>query len=120
MSRIPIRATDGTNQLRGTAKGLLSAGQLRVARRAWSNGLTQAEIAALIGVSVDTLRARLRDQLADLPKRCHGAVSARTGADPTEEEIYGRLVLLEQAAWSDEDRDRRWQGGRFKRSGGEA
>jgi transposase-like protein len=112
----PIRATDGTNQVLGTERLLLSADQLAIVRKAWRNGETQGEIARRLGVSVDTIRARLRDQLADLPKRGRGAGATRTGEDPTEEEIYGRLVLLEQAAWTDEDRDRRWQGGRFKRS----
>lgn len=119
MKRRPIRATDGTNQCRGSVKGLFDAQQLRAARRAWAEGMTQAEIASLLGVSVDTVRSRLRDQLADLPKRGRGAGATRTGEDPTEDEIYGRLVLLEQAAWSDEDRDRRWQGGRFQRSADE-
>lgn len=110
MKRRALRATDGTMQLRGSTRQLLTAGQVRAARRAWSAGETHGEIARLIGVSVDTLKARLRDQLADLPTRGRRDLSGRRPSDPTEEEIYGRLTLLEQAAWSDEEREKRWRG----------
>lgn len=110
MKRRPIRARDGTNQVRGSTKQLLTARQVRSVRRAWSAGETQGEIARTVGISIDTLKARLRDQLADLPKRRQRDGSGRRPDDPTEEEIYGRLTLLEQLAWSDEERSLRWQG----------
>lgn len=115
--RRAIRATDGSQRLQGSERRLLTATEQRIARKAWGDGETQAQIACRLGLSVDTLRARLQDQLADLPRRGRGAGGRRKGADPTPEEIYGRLVMLEQAAWTDEDRATRWQGGRFKPSG---
>lgn len=108
MNRRPIRARDGT--LRGTSRQSLTPDQERAARAAWEAGQTQGEIARLIGVSVDTLRARFRDQLADLPDRNRRQGSGRRPEDPTEEEIYGVLTLIEQAAWSDEERAERWRG----------
>lgn len=91
----------------GRSKALLSREQEAAARAACSEGCTQAEVAERIGVTIDTLRARLRDQLADLklPRRVN---SGRRSRDPTEEEIYGRLTLIEQQAWSDEERAERW------------
>jgi len=97
-------------QLSGSEKMLLTPAQVRAAKAAWANGDSQSEIAMALGVSVDTFRARLRDQLAGLPSRGRGRGGRRRGEDPTEEEIYGRLTLLEQANWTDEDRDGRWVG----------
>lgn len=99
-------------QLRGSERALLTPAQLKEARDAWVAGESQAEIARKIGVSIDTFRARLRDQLARLPARSRGGGSGRRGSDPTPEEIYGRLTLLEQASWSDEEREDRWVGPR--------
>jgi len=110
MSRRPIRATDGSAQFRGSLKNSLTARQIQQVRQAWMAGETQQQIASRIGVTVDTLKARLQDQLAGLPKRGRGAGGRRRPNDPTEEEIYGRLTLLEQQAWTDEERDQRWQG----------
>jgi DNA-binding CsgD family transcriptional regulator len=110
MSRLPIRARDGTNQFRGSRRNVLTARQIQQVRQAWLAGETQQQIANAIGVSVDTLKARLQDQLASLPKRGRGTGGRRRPNDPTEEEIYGRLTLLEQQAWSDEERDQRWRG----------
>lgn len=110
MKRRPIRATDGTNQFRGSLRKALTAQQCQAVRRAWLAGETQQEIANAIGITVDTLKARLEDQLAGLPKRGRGTGGRRRPNDPTEEEIYGRLTLLEQQAWSDDERDERWQG----------
>lgn len=110
MSRRPIRATDGSNQFRGSRRNALTAAQIQQVRQAWIAGETQQQIANAIGVSVDTLKARLQDQLAGLPKRGRGTGGRRRPNDPTEEEIYGRLTLLEQAAWTDEEREQRWRG----------
>lgn len=112
-ARKPIQTADGSGRMIGSTAGYLSAAQAKQVRAAWKAGETQQEIASRIGVSVDTLRARLRDQLVDLPRRGRGAGSRRSGIDPTEEEIYGTLVFVEQASWSDEERARRWQGGGF-------
>lgn len=116
MRRQAIRASDGSAQFRGMRRQMLTHRQICVVRKAWADGETQSEIAARIGVSVDTIRARLKDQLSDLPARNRGRLSRRRGVDPTEEEIYGRLVLAVQASWTDEERELRWRGGVFKRT----
>jgi hypothetical protein len=89
---------------------LLTRDELRVVRVAWIAGETQGEIAARVGISIDTFRARLADQLSRLPPRPRRSASGRRTRDPTEEEIYGRLTLIEQSSWTDEERERRWRG----------
>lgn len=106
----PQGKRDRLGRLAGCRKTLLTRAQERAVRRAWAQGKTQAEIAADLGVGLDLLRARLREQLPDLPRRGRGRGGGRRTVDPTEEEIYGRLTLLEQARWTDEDRDLRWRG----------
>jgi hypothetical protein len=106
----PQGKRDRQGRLAGALKTLLTREQERAVRRAWRAGKTQAEIAADLGVGQDLLRARLRDQLADLPRPGRGRRGGRRASDPTEEEIYGRLTLLEQARWTDEERDAKWQG----------
>lgn len=106
----PQGRRDRKGRLSGTLKTLLTREQERAVRAAWKAGRTQAEIAADLGVGQDLLRARLRDQLADLPRPGRGRRGGRRASDPTEEEIYGRLTLIEQAKWTDEERDAKWQG----------
>lgn len=106
----PQGRRDRKGRLSGTVKTMLSRSQEQAARRAWRAGRTQAEIAAELGVGQDLLRARLRDQLADLPRPGRGSRGGRRAVDPTVEEIYGRLTLIEQAKWTDEERESKWQG----------
>ena len=106
----PTGKRDRLGRIRGTLKTTLTRSQERAVRRAWRAGQTQAEIAASLGIGLDLLRARLREQLPDLPRRGRGRGGGRRTADPTPEEIYGRLTLLEQASWSDEEREERWRG----------
>lgn len=94
----------------GRRPRMLSPEQIRTARELWRQGTAQAEVAQRIGVTIDTFKARLRDQLADMPARPRRVNSGRRGCDPTEDEIYGRLTLIEQAAWSDAEREQRWRG----------
>jgi P27 family predicted phage terminase small subunit len=47
-------------------KVTLSPDQLLEARRLWLAGESQQGIAAAVGITIDTLKARLRDQLEDL------------------------------------------------------
>lgn len=89
---------------------MLTEEQLRTVRELWNAGVTQGEVAEKVGLSMDTLKARLRDQLADLPPRPRRINSGRRARLPTEEEIYGTLTLIEQATWSDEEREARWRG----------
>lgn len=106
----PQIARDRLGRLAGTRKTLLTAEQKRLIRSAWKRGATQAELARQLGLGLDLLRARIREQLPDLPRRGRGRGGGRRTTDPTEEEIYGRLTLLEQARWGEEDRELRWQG----------
>jgi hypothetical protein len=80
---------------------LLDAAQCETVRRLWAAGEPAYSIASALGVSMDTLRARLRDQLRDLPKRPRAATSSRRGEDPTPEEIRRRCEAL-RATWGPE------------------
>lgn len=72
----------------------LTADQEKTIRAAWLAGATQGEISILADVSIDRLRARLRDQLADLPPRDRRFGSDRRAAPPTPEEIAARAAML--------------------------
>jgi hypothetical protein len=107
----PLGRRDRLGRLCGCRKLLLTGEQIRIIRRAWKNGATRDEVAAAAGVSVGLIRQRLQDQLRDLPRpgRGHGA-RRPPRSDPSPEEIYGRLTIAEQAAWTDEERAARWHG----------
>lgn len=106
------RGRSRPNPRRGAKKKLLNEEQMAAARAAWARGSSISEVAAEIGVSVDVMLVRLRDQLADLEPRKAGSNSSRRPVDPTEEEIYGVLTLIEQRSWDDEERSKRWVGNR--------
>lgn len=93
-------------------KQLLTDEQAQRVRQAWSEGLRRDEVAAAAGITVARLVARLKDQLADLPRRGQGVGGGarRENDDPSEEEIWGRLVLEQQAKWTEEEREQRWKG----------
>lgn len=113
MSR--IRGPDG--RVCGSRRQLLTPEQEAAVREAWAEGLRRDEVAHAAGITVARLVARLKDQLADLPRRGQGVGGGYRGDenDPSEEEIWGRLVLEVQARWSEEERDQRWKG-RFNES----
>jgi hypothetical protein len=102
--------------MRGQRRILLTAAQEAAVRLAWKQGLRRDEIARLTGVSIDTLSARLKDQLSDLKRRGRGRGGGHrpAGRDPTEDEIWGRLTLEIQARWTDEQREQAARGA-FKR-----
>lgn len=106
----PIRGPDG--RVWGSRRQLLTPRQEQAARQAWSRGLRRDQVASAAGITVARLVARLKDQLADLPRRGQGVGGGARGEedDPSEEEIWGRLVLEVQARWSEEERDQRWMG----------
>ncbi len=83
----------------------LTADQEQTIRAAWLAGATQGEISILADVSICRLRARLRDQLADLPPRDRRFGSGRRAAPPTPEEIAARAAMLRRA-WPES----RWLG----------
>jgi hypothetical protein len=83
-----------TGRLCGSEVRWLTAGQLAEIRRLWAAGATQAEIAVSVDVSIDRLRARMGDQLADLPKRGRGTGGGRRESPPTPEEIHERAAML--------------------------
>lgn len=84
-----------------TPARLLTADQVLEARRLWAEGASRGEIAIAIGVSIDTLRAREADQLADLPPRTRTLNSGRRGELPDEAEIAARCAAVRRA-WPDE------------------
>ena len=75
--------------------------QIVEARQLWAAGAPRADIAARLGISIDTLRAREADQLADLPRRTRWLNSGRRGEVPDEDEIRVRCAMLRQA-WPEE------------------
>ena len=91
------------------------------ARRMWADGESQQSIASAIGISVDAFKARLRDQLADLPARPRTANSDRRGIEVTPEQIAIRAAEC-RARWTSD----RWlpalavEGQRLGRRAGEA
>ncbi len=84
-----------------TPRRLLSAEQVEAVRSLHARGATQTEIASAVGVTIDHLRARLRDQLTDLPARPRRANSGRRGIEPTAEEIAAACVEI-RAGWGEE------------------
>ncbi len=84
--------------------------QIVEARQLWAAGATRAEIAARLGITIDTLRAREADQLADLPRRTRWLNSGRRGEVPDEDEIRVRCAMLRRA-WPAERFVPPWDGG---------
>lgn len=73
---------------------LLSPEQLELARKLWAEGASRDEVCREIGVTVDRFNARLRDQLADLPRRGRGGNRRAPTPDPTIAEIRSRCAEL--------------------------
>jgi DNA-binding CsgD family transcriptional regulator len=92
---------DARGLLRGSLPALLTPEQERAVRKAWAAGKTQGEIAADLGIGRDRLVARLRDQLADLPRPGRGHRGGRRQPPPTPEEIHERAAVLRHG-WSPE------------------
>lgn len=77
----------------------LTPAQVLEVRRLWVAGESQQAIASEVGITMDTLKARLRDQLADLPKRPRTANSDRRGIEVTPEQIAIRAADC-RARWT--------------------
>jgi len=109
--RAYARQTWSRNLRRGSvARVKLTEAQVDLARRLWREGLYVHEIARRLGVGVDVLIARRRDQLADLPSRKRGPRrGCKPTVDPTPEEIAERAAAI-RATWTDADREDRWLG----------
>jgi hypothetical protein len=88
---------DERGRVRGRERSLLTGAQVNEIRRRWAAGETVAEITAATGLSVCRLKARLRDQLADLPQRDRRFGSGRRPAPPTEQEIHERAAMLRRS-----------------------
>lgn len=107
----PLGSRDKKGRLSGCRKTLLTPEQLRAVRTAWKAGATRDEVARLVGVTPGLIRQRLEDQLRSLPRRGRGRGGRRgRPADPSPDEIYGRLTAELQAKWTDEERDAKWHG----------
>ena len=70
-------------------------------RELWLAGASRDEVARAAGLSVDTLRLRLHDQLADLPRRGRGGNHRAPTPDPTPDEIAARAAELRRS-WTPE------------------
>lgn len=92
-------------RLCGSAPQLLRPDEERRVRALWREGATQAEIAMAIGIPIDRFRSRLRDQLADLPRRGRGAGGARHGIVPSRLEIDAATAEI-RSRWPED----RWLG----------
>lgn len=106
-----------TGRFAGQRTAWLNAKQAKLVRRLWLSGVPCHQIAGSLGITYSTLRARLSDQLKDLPRRGRGAGGGhqpREPADPTPEQIAERAAAVRQS-WSEEERELRWVG-RFTRS----
>jgi hypothetical protein len=75
------RQTGRPNLKHGSDKRLLPPATEALLRRLLAEGQTQAAAAEKAGVSTDVLRARLRDQLADVPRRRPGPPKGYSGGD---------------------------------------
>ena len=84
-------------------KHILTPEQLTLARLRWSEGTPAQEVARELGVSTDVLKARLGDQLSDLPRRGRGYGSARNRGcpDPSLIEIRAKTAAI-RARWTSE------------------
>lgn len=76
-----------------------------VIREAWADGATQGELSRVSGVSIDRIRARMKDQLADLPSRDRRHGSTRRTAPPSPAEIAAEAAMI-RADWPES----RWLG----------
>ena len=74
----------------------LTDDQVRTIRGLWATGESQSAIAVAAGISMDTLKARLRDQITDLPARDRRANSGRRGVDPSPAEIIHATALIRE------------------------
>jgi len=79
----------------------LSAEQIRQVEDLWEREATHFEIAQAIGITMDSFRLRLKDDLAFLPKRDPRAASGRRGLCPTPAEIEEACRLLRES-WTPE------------------
>lgn len=72
----------------------LSPEQEQQVRQLWAAGASRDEVARAAGVSTDMLIARLKDQLADLPRRGRGGNRRGASPDPTPDEILEATAEL--------------------------
>jgi hypothetical protein len=105
-------------EVRPCRKKWLTPYQELVVRELWAAGGSRDEVARAAGVTVDVIRSRLHDQLADLPRRGRGGNRRPPSPDPSPEEIWGRLTLEAQSKWSDEEREKAWVGSSLRRATG--
>ncbi len=84
-------------------KQVLTVEQLTLARSLWIEGVPAQVVARELSVSYDVLKARLADQLADLPRRGRGRGSAhnRGCPDPSLIEIRAKTAAIRKR-WPDE------------------
>jgi len=84
-------------------KYTLTPEQITLARSLWLEATPAQVVARELGISYDVLKARLGDQLADLPRRGRGRGSAhnRGAPDPTPIELRAITAAIRKR-WPDE------------------
>jgi hypothetical protein len=75
----------------------LTPDQERIVRESWVAGMSRDEVARAAGITVDMLVIRLKDQLADLPRRGRGGNRRAPTPDPTPAEIRARAAILRRS-----------------------
>jgi hypothetical protein len=82
----------------------LSAEQIELVKKLWSELVPEFDVALAIGVGISTFRRLRRRQLKALPRRGHvSRDSGRRSVDPTPEEIKQRCAEV-QTGWDPMER----------------
>ena len=82
----------------------LTAEQIELVKKLWSELVPEFDVALAIGVGMSTFRRLRRRQLKSLPRRGHvSRDSGRRPVDPTPEQIAERCAEL-QTTWSPMER----------------
>ena len=77
----------------------LTAEQVELVKKLWSELVPEFDVALAIGVGISTFRRLRRRQLKSLPRRGHvSRDSGRRAVDPTPEEIAERCAEV-QSSW---------------------
>ena len=91
------RLRDEAGRLQGSSRKTLTPDQEAAIRQVWAAGGTWMDAAGAAGIGVRLLRARLKDQLADLPRRGRGTGGGRRRKSEEVDLCHEEIRL--RAAW---------------------